>query len=52
MGTEVVTGERKSPYIYETPQIAVLNNHCELLADKEGQHNNTPDIEEEEEEEE
>jgi hypothetical protein len=46
MGTEVVRGERKSPYIYKTKlyQIPVLNNHCELLADKEGQRDNTPDM--------
>ena len=48
MGTEVVTGERKSPYINETKlyHIPVLNKRCELLADKKGKHGNTPDMQE------
>lgn len=46
MGTEVVTGERISPYIKETKlyQIQVLNNRCELNADKEGKHGNASDM--------
>lgn len=42
MSTDVTEG-RKSPYINKTKlfQIPVINNHYELLADKEGNHVNT-----------